>query len=207
MNLQLKLIEWDQIKFFLTWFCPGARCTSSDACKPFSNWIFFFFPFPSTSHLRRQIRVVNAFRHALDARYDASSLDRRSFSSVHSFHSLHSRNRKPTSYDRLDGNVNNLNSIETAIWSVFFISEQLISVRLTNLKRERHCVDARYKEITNFGLTCACDLFFLLFLHGVTGWYSSCQNLFISITAWVARSAFFLLSILWFDLDRKVWRW
>jgi len=61
------------------------------------------------------IRVVNAFRHALDARYDASSLDRRSFSSVHSFHSLHSRNRKPTSYDRLDGNVNNLNSIETAI--------------------------------------------------------------------------------------------
>jgi len=67
------------------------------------------------TRLQTQIRVVNAFRHALDARYDASSLDRRSFSSVHSFHSLHSRNRKPTSYDRLDGNVNNLNSIETAI--------------------------------------------------------------------------------------------
>jgi hypothetical protein len=63
----------------------------------------------------KQIRVVNAFRHALDARYDASSLDRRSFSSVQSFPSLHTRNRKPTSYDRLDGNVNNLNSIEAAI--------------------------------------------------------------------------------------------
>lgn len=41
-----------------------------------------------------QIRVVNAFRMGLDARYDS-----RSMSSIHSFHSLQTKgNRKPVSH-------------------------------------------------------------------------------------------------------------